>query len=474
MNARIPLTLSLCALTALGAAPATTNLTSTLAEQTKVAVTVYNNGFGVVRDERRLSLPPGDVALRFMEVASAIQPETVQIDPLTAGPQLTVLEQNYEYDLLSPAKLLEKYVGQTLTLIQRNDYKDARIPVPAQLLSYNNGQPIFKIGNKIVINRPNEEIELAALPDNLVAQPTLVWLLANRYAGPQTIVANYMTGGMDWRADYVAVLTTNDARCNLNGWVTINNNCGATFKNAQLKLVAGEVQRVAAPQRGKGVMMMAMAGAAAPPNFAEEGLFEYHLYTLQRPITLKQNQQKQLSLLEARGVAIAKTYRCSGEQYWYRTPLGGTPQRMPVGVFVSFTNSTAQGLGMPLPKGVVRVYKADAGGNNQFIGEDNVDHTPKDERIMLKLGNAFDIVAERRQTDYTKLSDSVCETAWTVQVRNHKDEDIVVEVAEPMGGDWTILKSSLPYEKRDAATAVFQVPVKARATVDCSYRVRVK
>jgi len=473
MNTGIPRMICLLVLSALGAS-AITNLTATLAEQTKVAVTVYNNGFGVVRDERRLTLPTGEVALRFMEVASAIQPETVQIDPLTAGPQLTVLEQNYEYDLLSPAKLLEKYVGQTLTLIQRNDYKDARIPVQAQLLSYNNGQPIFKIGDKIVINRPDEEIALPALPANLVAQPTLVWLLANHFAGPQTIVANYMTGGMDWHADYVAVLTTNDARCNLNGWVTINNNCGATFSDAQLKLVAGEVQRVTAPQRGKGVMMMAMAGAAAPPNFAEEGLFEYHLYTLQRPSTLKQNQQKQLSLLEARGVAITKTYRCVGEQYWYRNQIGGALQRVPVGVFVSFTNSTAQGLGMPLPKGIVRVYKADASGNNQFVGEDNLDHTPKDERITLKLGNAFDIVAERHQTDYTKLSDSVCETAWTIQVRNHKDENILVEVVEPIGGDWAIQQSSYPYEKRDAATAVFQVPVKAHATADCSYRVRVK
>jgi hypothetical protein len=472
MNTRIlpPLVAVLCAVSS---ALAATNLTSTLADQTKVAVTVYNNGFGVVRDERRLTLPVGDVELRFMEVASVIQPETVQIDPLTAGGQLAVREQNYEYDLLSPAKLLEKYVGKTLTLIQRNDYKNARIPVAATLLSFNDGQPIFKIGDEIVLHRPSEEIHLATLPENLVAQPTLVWLLANRFAGAQTVVANYMTGGMDWRADYVAVLTTNDSACNLNGWVTINNNCGATFRQAQLKLVAGDVQRVSAPQRGK--MLLAMAESApGADQFREEGLFEYHLYTLQRPSTLKQNQQKQISLLEARNVPVAKTYRCIGQQYWFRNRMAGTVQRVDVGVFVSFTNSTANGLGMPLPKGIVRVYKADTSGNNQFVGEDSVDHTPKNERITLKLGNAFDIVAERRQTDYTQLSDTVYESAWTIQLRNHKDEDVLIEVVEPIGGDWTMLKNTHAFEKRDAATAVFSVPVKANGTVDCSYRVRVK
>jgi hypothetical protein len=455
----------------------TPTVTSTETNQTKVAVTVYNDGFGVVRDERSMTLPPGQIAVRFMDVASAVQAETVQIDPVTAGDQLAVLEQNYEYDLMSPDKLLEKYVGKQVTLIQRNDYASERVPVQATLISYNNNQPIYRIGDNIVVYRQREETILPAIPDNLVSRPTLVWLLENSYADPQTVVANYMTGGMRWNADYVAVLADDEQTCNLNGWVTINNNSGATYHQAQLKLVAGDVQRVQPERFGRGaeVMDMALAApAAARKAFAEEAMFEYHMYTLQRPTTLKQNQQKQVALLEARDVKLTKTFRVVGMSYLFRNQQGTTLRDIKVGVFVAFSNTVANSLGMPLPKGIVRVQKADSSGNNQFIGEDRIDHTPKDEEIELKLGDAFDVVAERTQTDYRKLGDRHYETAWKVEVRNHKDEDIQVELVEPLAGDWTVLESSQPYEKRDARTIVFNVPVPANGSTACTYRVRVR
>ena len=453
-------------------------VTSQEGDQSRIAVTVYNNGFGVVRDVRTITLPQGQVNVRFMDVASAVQPETVQIDAETAGGKLAVLEQNYEYDLMSPDKLLEKYVGKEVVLVQRNDYANERVPVKATLLSYNNNQPIYRIGDDIVVHRQREETLLPEIPENLVARPTLIWLLENGYEGPQTIIANYMTGGMRWNADYVAVLADNEKTCDLNGWVTINNNSGATYDNAQLKLVAGDVQRVR-PERfalGAEVMMdQAMAApAAARKSFAEEAMFEYHLYTLERPTTLKQNQQKQVALLEARDVTLDKTFRVIGSSYLYRNQQGSTIKDIKVGVYISFSNTVANSLGMPLPKGIVRVYKADSSGNNQFVGEDSIDHTPKDEEIELKLGDAFDVVAERTQTDYRKLGDQRCETAWKVEVRNHKDEDIDVELVEPLYGDWEVLESSLPYEKRDARTIVFSMPVVKDGAATCTYRVRVR
>lgn len=449
-------------------------VTSTVDDQSRVAVTVYNGGFGVVRDERRVLLPHGTLLLRCMDVAAQVRPETVQIEPISAGPQLTVLEQNYEYDLLSPEKVLEKYVGQDVTLIERNPYKDAAVPVRARLLSYNNAQPIYEINGQIVLHKPHAETILPALPENLVARPTLTWLLENSYTQRQTIAASYMTGGLSWEADYVAVLAADERAIHLNGWVTINNTSGATFKNAQLKLVAGDVQRVSAGQGGMEMMLMAAPMAGRKDAFHEEGMFEYHMYTLQRPTTLKQNQQKQVALLEAPHVRVSKSFRCIGLSYWYRNQQGGTLRNLKVGVYVGFTNSVDNALGMPLPKGVMRVYKADASGNNQFIGEDRIDHTPKDEAIELKLGDAFDVVAERRQTDYRVLGDNASEMAWQITLRNHKEEDIVVEVVEPLGGDWEMLKNSHPFVKKDAFTAAFSVAVKKDSSAVCEYRVRVR
>ncbi len=445
-------------------------LTSTVDDQKKVAVTVYNSGFGVVRDERKIKLPVGILDLKFMDVASSIQPETVQID----GKNLKILEQNYEYDLLSPEKLLEKYVGEKVTIIQYNEYNNERLPIEAELLSYNNHKPIYKIDGKIVVNRPFEEIKLSSIPKNLVSKPTLIWNLENMVEKNQTIVANYMTRGMRWNADYVMVLADNEKTCNVNGWVTINNNCGTTFKNAQLKLVAGDVNKVQPERKNVRYKMDSLTMTAPKAGFKEESMFEYHMYTLERPSTLKQNQQKQISLLEASDIKTKKTFRYISNKYIYRNKRGGTDKTGKIGVFVSFDNSKKNNLGMPLPKGVVRVYKADSSGNNQFIGEDRIDHTPKDEEIELKLGDAFDVIAERRQTDYKKIGNNTSESGWEIKIKNHKKENVIVEIVEPFYGDWTMLENSLPFDKKDAWTAVFKIIVKADSEATLNYRVRIK
>ncbi|MCX7846872.1 MAG: DUF4139 domain-containing protein [bacterium] len=447
-------------------------VSSTLDDQTRVAVTVYNTDLGLVRDERRIVLPEGSLCLRLMDVAARVLPETVQIEPVTAGPRLQVLEQNYEYDLLSPEKVLEKYVGQEVTIVRRNEFKDEAIPIKARLLSYNNAQPIYEIKGTIVLYQPHAETILPALPENLVARPTLTWLLENSFTQEQVVATTYLTEGMGWKADYVAVLGGDERTMRINGWVTIQNNSGTTFKNAQLKLVAGDVQRVSA---GRGGVEMLMAAPAAKAAFAQEEMFEYHLYTLQRPTTLKQNQQKQIALLEAPQVRVQKSFRTSGESGLYRTHYVGTGLRTAkIDVYLRFTNSVENGLGMPLPGGTLRVYKADASGNNQFIGEDRIAHTPKNEVIELRVGTAFDLVADRRQMDYRVLGDNVFETAWQVTLRNHKEEDVTVEVIEPLGGDWEILKSTHTPVKKDAFTVVFYVPVAKQGSAVCEYRVRVR
>ncbi len=443
--------------------------TSTFNDQKKIAVTVYNSGIGVVRDERKIILPVGESELKFMDIASRIKPETVQID----GKNLKILEQNYEYDLLSPEKLLEKYVGKKIMLIQYNPYKNERIPIEAELLSYNNHKPIYKIEDEIIINRQNEEIKLPSIPKNLIAKPSLVWLLKNRLDTSQTIIANYMTKGMRWNADYVMVLAENEKSCDINGWVTINNNCGTTFNNAQLKLIAGDVN-IEEDFDEFDLFCDESEYDCEGESFKEESMFEYHMYTLERPSTLKQNQQKQISLLEASDIKTKKTFRYISNKYIYRNKRGGTDKTGKIGVFVSFDNSKKNNLGMPLPKGVVRVYKADSSGNNQFIGEDRIDHTPKDEEIELKLGDAFDVIAERRQTDYKKIGNNTSESGWEIKIKNHKKENVIVEIVEPFYGDWTMLENSLPFDKKDAWTAVFKIIVKADSEATLNYRVRIK
>jgi hypothetical protein len=294
-------------------------------------------------------------------------------------------------------------------------------------------------------------------------------------AGASAAEVSYLTDGMNWSADYVAVVDADDKKAGLSGWVTIDNHSGASFKDATLKLVAGDVRRIQ-PERLMSYEaqsnVMRMKGAA--PQFQEESFFEYHLYTLDRPTTVKDNQTKQLSLFSAPSVPITKKLLLTGDAGSYRNALGTGLQSQKVAVVLELVNAQAAGLGIPLPKGTVRVYKKDRGGAEQFVGEDAIDHTPKDETIRLHVGDAFDVVAERSQTDFKVISPRQNESAWTISLRNRKDEDIVVTVREPMGGDWTLLSSSVPGKKVDQQTLEFDVPVGKGKEVKLTYRVALK
>ncbi|HWQ35638.1 MAG TPA: DUF4139 domain-containing protein [Blastocatellia bacterium] len=451
---------------------------STIEDQKSIAITVYNSNLGLVKDTRAIRLPRGTSSLRFMDVAQQINPTSVSIKSVTAPNALAVIEQNYEYDLLNPAKLLDKFVGREVTLVLRTfeNNSEKLTPTRATLLSNNSGQ-VWQIGNQIVINPTNiVETRFDQLPADLIAKPTLVWTLNNTGADAHTVEASYLTSGIGWRADYVVVVNQNDTKADLNGWVTINNNTGTTYRNAELKLVAGDVNRVQEDR----AMMQKMAGAARaeaapPPQFQEQAFFEYHLYTLQRPATLKNNETKQISLLSAAGFNVKKELVLNGQQYYYQGYNNpGEPIKEKVGVYVEFKNSKENNLGQPLPAGVVRVYKADQTGANQFIGENRIDHTPKDEAVRIKLGDVFDVVAERKQTDYKAISRRAFEYAYEIRIRNHKEEAVNVIVNEPIGGEWEIINSSFPAEKTAAFAARFNVPVPKDGEAVLSYRVRVK
>ena len=438
-----------------------------------VAVTVYNGNLGLVRDQRRVTLESGVFRLPFPGVAAQIDPSSVAFRALASAGEVDVLEQNYEFDLLTPEALLNKYVGEEVMLYVTRD--DREVAVPARLLSTQGGA-VYQMGDSIALNPPGRVV-VPALKGDLRALPTLVWTLSSARSGSEPVEVSYLTGGLDWRADYVAVLGADDGTLDLGGWVTLENRSGASFPEAKLKLVAGDLNRAPMAEDERELAMEALRAAdAAKPaaQFVERRFFEYHLYDLPRPTTLKNNQTKQIRLLDRNGVRTEKTFTLQGAP-WYYTQTYGGEQKLKVGVYQEFQNASSNGLGMPLPAGVLRLYKADADGTLQLAGEDRIDHTPRDERVRVKVGEAFDLVADRRQTEFQVLSSGhLYEEAFEVTLRNHKDEDVVVKVIEPLPGEWRMLANSHPFEKLEAFTVRFDVPVKANGEAKLSYRIQVE
>lgn len=445
---------------------------STADDRQEVSITVYNQNFGLVREVRDLRLGEGLVAIEFRDVAASIQPETVHIMSRVRSDLLRVLEQNYQYDLLNPQKLLEKYVGRTVRIYRWNRETEREEALDAEVLSVNGG-PILRIGDEITYNMPGR-IAFPEVPENLIAQPTLMWHVQSG-APRQSVEVSYLTADLNWKADYVLVIDDAERVGDLIGWVTLTNQSGATYENARLKLVAGDVRRVAAALGGVVSADRMRRAMEQAPQFQEEGFFEYHLYTLQRPTTLRNNEQKQVALLEADGVGIRKEYEFAGAPQYYRQSFG--PQRRfneKVGVYLQIDNTQSNGLGMPLPRGIVRVYKADRSGAQQFVGEDHIDHTPRDEHIRVRLGDAFDLVGERHQMQYRVISSCVSESDWEISLRNRKEEAVTIRLVEPAGGDWQIIRASHELTRRDATSFQGQIPVSAGQEVIVRYGVRVR
>jgi hypothetical protein len=449
---------------------------TSLNDQTDLNVTVYNSNIALVRDVRNLMLPSGAFRLKFMDIAATVNPATVHFRSLTDPEKLGVIEQNYEYDLLEPAKLLHKYVGKEVTLVRT--YQEGGTTkheeIKATLLSDNNG-PVWKIGNDIVTGMFAESYRFPEVPANLYDRPTLLMSLENSGPRKQQIEASYLANNLSWNADYVLTVARDDKNADLDGWVTVVNNSGTAFRNARLQLVAGELNRVQPSAPMPMATREMVMNKAAAPQFQQEAFSEYHLYTLGRKTSVEDKETKQISLLQGSGVPVEKVFVVNGQYYYYRNQQApGAPLKDPVMVYYKFKNEEKNGLGIPLPAGTVRVYQKDSKGGILFAGEDRIDHTPKDEQVNIHIGNAFDVVAEHKQTDYKRIDTHVWEMEYEVTLRNHKDTPIVVQVNEPIGGDWEMLSSTYKYTKTAAFAAQFNVPVAKDGTSVLKYRIRAR
>lgn len=436
--------------------------------RTGVALTVYNQDLALVKETRAVTLPRGETTLEFEDVAARLTPSSVAVRSLTAPTAVTVVEQNYVFDLISPDKLMEKYVGQEVELVETDEQLKTQT-TRATLLSANGGY-VYRIGDRIAVGHPGRVL-LPKLPDTLYARPTLLWQVASERAGEHQLEVSYLTTGMSWTADYVLLLEPDESAADLTAWVTLTNQSGTRYDDATLKLVAGQLNRAAQPELLPMAAAVAMRAKPAP-QFAEEGFFEYHLYSLDRRTTVADNESKQMELLAARDIGLTKKFLVVGQPAWYRSRTGDLGRDLPVGVFLEVKNAEKNHLGMPLPAGTVRVYKRDQGGAQQFAGEDRIRHTPRDETLTLKVGDAFDVVATRTQTDYKVLGTKPfdAEVAFEVVLRNHKTDAITVTLREPVGGEWKVVESSHPAVSVDARTIGFDVRVPARGEATVRYR----
>ena len=457
---------------------AATERASTLADQQSVAVTIYNENLALIKDTRRLALEQGPNRLALREVSGQMRAETASLRSLSHPGALALLEQNFDFDLLTPAKLLEKNVGRSVRIVRLHPTTGAEIMESAMVLAASGGV-VLKIGDRIETGIPGR-IVFDGVPANLRDRPTLVSELASTRAGQQTVELSYLSGGLSWKADYVAELNAVDTALDLNGWVTLTNKSGTAYPNAKLQLVAGDVNRVREELRHAARLAdMAAAKPAPASQMQQEALFEYHLYTLPRPTTVADNQTKQVALLGATAVPVTKELALQGSDYYYRSSIGQTGQKMKVGVFVQFENKESARLGMPMPKGVVRVYKKDSSGNAQFVGEDRIEHTPRNETVRLKLGDAFDVTAEKKQADFKRRDIGTpwtysFESAYEIALKNAKKEPVTVTVREPVPGDWTMLEQSQPHTKVAAGTAEWKVKVPAEGRATLKYRVLIR
>ncbi len=437
-----------------------------LQEQTAVAVTIYNENLALVRDQRQVPLDQGENHLAFVDVSAMIRPETALLtSPATP---LSILEQNFDFDLLTPEKLLEKSVGDKVRVVTTNPQTGAETVEEAIVLSTANGV-VLQIGDRIETN-PRGRIVYAGVPAGLRARPTLVLDVDSGKAGTAPVELSYLTGGLGWRADYVAKLVADESTIDLNGLVTLTNTSGTTYRDARLQLVAGDVNQVR-PQMEQRALATAMPAPAPAQKMTEEALFEYHLYSLDRPTTIAQNQTKQVALLSGSGIPVRKEYRFTGlsQAYDYQS---GDEQRVNALVRLAFDNDEASKLGLPLPKGIVRVYKDDSNGQALFVGEDEIEHTPKNEVVRLNLGQAFDVTARSRQTDYQKLDTNSYEIAFSVEIKNAKKQAITATVLETIPGEWKMVEESLPHASPTSSQAQWEVPVPAEGKTVLTYRVR--
>jgi len=472
-----------------------------------VQVTIYNRDFALVKETRSFALKQGTGEVRFGDVTALLEPDSVVLRDRKDSGGLRILEQNYEGDPLSEASLLNRYEGKTLAFRNVNPATGAVETIRGRLirsgsqggvgawqarrgwqpigLAATSESPIVEIDGKVLFSLPGQPL-FEPLSTDAVLKPTLIWKLWSERAGTRDLEVSYLTGGLRWEATYNLVAPEKGDRFDLVGWVTLENESGAEFKSARVKLMAGEVSKIqpAAPMLMRQKMMAMEADMAPGPQVTEKPFDEYHLYTLSEPTTLREREIKQVEFCRGNGVPGQRLYVYDGAQIagyggydvegLRESPQYGTQGNTRVANLIEIKNSKEAGLGIPLPRGTMKLYRADADGSREFIGENSIDHTPADETIRLDLGSAFDLKGERRQTDFkVDTSRETATEAFEIKVRNHKKEPVEVRVVEHLyrWSGWKIATSSHPYEKKDARTIEFRVKVAPDGETVVTYRV---
>ena len=444
--------------------------TSTLADVRSVNLTIYNGALALVHDRRRVELQQGANRLAWRDVGASMDATSAILEDLSAPGAVRVVEQNFNYDLLKPSTILDKYVGHDVTVV--HDKPDPGRPAreSAKLLADNDGI-VLQYADRIETGLTDSHLVYPSLPRDLRDRPTLVLDLASERAGTPDLDLSYLTGGLDWRADYVGVVSPGDDRMDLQGLITLSNTSGTSFPGARLQLVAGNVN-IAQPPAMNQLRAMGAVEAAAP-EVRQENFFEYHLYTLERPTSVLNNQTKQVSLLAARGVPIRKTLELRGSDAYYYSQNADLGTKLKVGVYVTFANKGGD-LGVPLPGGIVRLYKNDAGGTSQFLGSDRIDHTPRNEDVRLHLGDSFDVTANKKQLSFQSLGNCAFASDYQIVLSNAKAEPADVLVVEPIPGDWQITAENVRHAKTSSSTATWTVRVPADGKATLSYSARIK
>jgi hypothetical protein len=447
---------------------------STLADQQSVNLTIYNGGTALIHDQRRVYLNAGLNRIAWRDVSGSMDATSAIVDSSGSSARISVLEQNFDYDVLGQDSLLRNYVGKMVTVVHPTRFAGERdTREPARILSIDSGV-VLQYRDRIE-TQLNGYIEFPSVPRSLRDRPTLALDVQSERSGPHELDLRYLTSGLSWHVDYIGTLSPDQSHMTLAGLVTLENTSGTSYRDARLQLVAGNVNVAPPPQVLKTIANVAYSRSSADiynSNASQENYFEYHLYTLARRTTILDKQTKQLALLSAHDIPVTKTLELRGSPAYYQRANADLGTRLPIGIYVGFVNHNGD-LGIPLPAGTMRIYQDDSRGLAQFLGSDNIGHTPKNDTVRLYLGNAFDLVARRRQTDFHLISDCEASSSYEVDFTNGKDAAQDVMTVEQMPGDWTISRESQKHDKSSASTATWLVHVPQDSEAALTYTANV-
>jgi len=450
-------------------------------DQVEVAVSLYQHDLALIQDTRHIKLQEGNNTVVWQEISAGIKPQTAWIGHSAHPEQLQTVAQHFNLNLLSPQQLLESHIGKTVTVIRSNPATGEESSETATVLTTHGGV-ILKFSDRIETGTPGRLV-FSEIPEHLHDKPMMTAVLNNKPNGqntPQPLRLTYLTQGLSWHADYILELDKQNKFAHLTGMATLTNQSGIDYKNASVQLIAGDIHQVRSPRtpvlKQAGRAYEAMSAAAADIEATPH--FELYRYALPVKTTLHNNQSRHLTFMSASAIPIEKQFIVAGQTHYYSGYYRHPDNKQAVDVFVNFQNTGGE-MGIPLPGGIIRAYQRDVKNNLNFVGEDQVSHTPRDGRVRLQLGHAFDITAEKKQVDFKKIPSSdrnirQFETAHEITLHNAKNEAVTVIVQEPVPGDWRIISESQPHQKITANTAEWKIDVPAEGQTILTYRVMTK